>query len=321
MKWYPIKFKPIPKQKIWGGDKLKTLLKKPFFKSNIGESWEISNVEGDISIVANGQYKNESLTSLIKTYKAALVGEEIYNQFGDQFPLLIKFIDANQDLSVQLHPNDQLAQKRHLSFGKTEMWYIMESDAAARLVLGFKENIDAVGYIKKLAQNTLPQILNEVPISKGDAFFIPTGTVHAIGAGTVLAEIQQTSDITYRVFDWNRLDSQGNARELHQKLALDAINFNFRGEQAQYSSNINVPNEMVSCNYFTTSYLPIKGLLPVNLNDRASFTIYMCVAGQVKIKGIGFMEFLNYGETVLIPAELKKFTLEAENAKLLEIFI
>ena len=199
-----IKFEPILKDKIWGGKKLIELLGKNSNRKDVGESWEISDVEEDTSVVSNGALKGKNLKELIKEYKSDFVGEKIYKGFGDKFPLLIKFIDAKEALSIQLHPNDYLAKKRHNSFGKTEMWYVMQADEKANLIVGFQKEVTSTEYLKHLENKSLLDILNVDEVNKGDVYFIPTGRIHAIGAGVMLAEIQQTSDITYRIYDWDR---------------------------------------------------------------------------------------------------------------------
>ena len=255
---YPIKFAPILKEKIWGGQKLKTLLNKASDLPNIGESWEISDVEGDTSIVSNGSLIGKSLKDLLETYKSDLLGEKNYKVFGNKFPLLIKFIDAKEDLSIQLHPNDQLAAKRHNSFGKTEMWYTLQADEGSNLIVGFNQDMTPEKYLSHLENKTLTEILNFDNVKVGDTYFIEVGRIHAIGAGVMVAEIQQTSDITYRVYDWDRVDDDGNERELHNDLAIDAFDFkmpdNFR---VAYSKIENQSNQMVSCPYFKTSYLEV----------------------------------------------------------------
>lgn len=321
VKWYPIKFTPILKEKIWGGSKLKTLLGKETSLNNIGESWEISSVDDNISLVSSGIFKGKTLTELILKYKHEFVGNSIFNTFGSNFPLLIKFIDAKTDLSVQLHPNDVLAKKRHNSFGKTEMWYVMGHDEKARLVLGFKNGITASHYKKHLKEKTLPTILNDVTVNTGDAFFVQTGTVHAIGSGILLAEIQQTSDITYRVYDWDRIDDKGRSRRLHKREALDAINFGFKGEKMVYDTIENQSNQMLSCNYFTTNYLHITDDKEIDNKDKDSFVIYMCIEGEAIFSGYEFEEHVKLGETVLIPNALKEFDIKSKNVKLLEVFI
>lgn len=319
--FYPIKFQPILKEKIWGGKKLKTLLNKKNKRPNIGESWEISDVDGDTSIVANGELRGVTLKQLLSTYKQDLIGEKNFAVFGEKFPLLIKFIDAKEDLSIQLHPNDELARKRHNSFGKTEMWYVMQADDDANLIVGFNQKVTQDEYLEHLKNKTLTKILNFEQVSEGDTFFIEVGRVHAIGAGVMLAEIQQTSDITYRVYDWDRKDNQGNERELHNDLAIDAIDFIMKNDfKVSYSTVGNVPNQMVSCPYFTTNFIHLtQTIKKENIHD--SFIIYMCVEGETSVSTDGFSEIVKKGETVLIPAALKHFKLESNNAKLLEVYV
>ncbi len=321
---YPIKFEPILKEKIWGGKKLISLLNKKSDKTNIGESWEISDVEGDTSIVANGILRGMSLKELIAKFNGELVGQNIYQQFGENFPLLIKFIDAKEALSIQLHPNDDLAKKRHNSFGKTEMWYVMQADKNANLIVGFKKDTTPNEYLKNLKNKSLIDILNVDIVKKGDVYFIPTGRVHAIGAGVLLAEIQQTSDITYRIFDWNRIDGKGNERDLHTDEAIDAIDYKAKENyQIKYEQQQNESSKIVSCPYFITNILPVKGKVNVNHQDKDSFVIYMCVSGEVQFNyGDNLSEKLSKGETLLIPASMKKFNIEAQNhSELLEVFI
>ena len=321
---YPIKFSPILKEKIWGGEKLNKLLNKQSAKKNIGESWEISDVEGDTSVVSNGELKGLSLKELISKFKGDLVGEKIHQQFGNKFPLLIKFIDAKTALSIQLHPDNTLAKERHNSFGKTEMWYVMQADENANLIVGFKRDVSTEEYLQHLKDKSLLDILNIDIVKNGDVYFIPTGRVHAIGAGVMLAEIQQTSDITYRIYDWDRVDTEGNKRDLHTNEAIDAIDYKAqKNYQTDYLKEQNDSSEMVSCPYFTTNVFPIKGKVNVNHHDKDSFVIYMCVNGEVTLNyGNQQSEKLVVGETVLIPATLKEFEIEAEfQSELLEVFI
>ncbi|WP_299395788.1 type I phosphomannose isomerase catalytic subunit [uncultured Gelidibacter sp.] len=318
---YPIKFHPILKDKIWGGEKLKSLLNKDSHLPNIGESWEISDVEGDTSIVANGSLENQSLKHLLSTYKADLIGEKNYKQFGNKFPLLIKFIDAKEDLSIQLHPNDELAAKRHNSFGKTEMWYVMQADKDANLIVDFNQKMTPELYLEHLNNKTLTKILNFDKVKAGDTYFIEVGRVHAIGAGVLLAEIQQTSDITYRIYDWDRKDDAGNERELHTDLAIDAIGFDMPDNyRVKYDTTANQSNEMVSCPYFTTSYLKVDSEIEKE-NTYDSFMIYICVDGEAEIKTEGKSEVIKKGETILIPAAVTNFQIVAKDATLLEVYV
>lgn len=320
---YPIKFEPILKEKIWGGTKLNKLLHKQSTAPNVGESWEISTVPGDISIVANGAYKGTDLLALIQDCQGDLLGNKVYEAFGNEFPLLIKYIDAKTDLSIQLHPNDELAKKRHNSFGKTEMWYVMQADENAQLIVGFNQAVDKELYLQKLAEDKLTDILNAEIVNHGDVFFIPTGRIHAIGSGVLVAEIQQTSDITYRVFDWNRVDASGKGRELHTEQALDALDYAFQESyKTTYDSNES-PVNLASCPYFTTNLLSLDKKTAIDNTYLDSFVIYMCVKGNIIINSENNAAVsLNEGETVLIPASLETFSITPnESSELLEVYI
>ncbi|MFV8342145.1 type I phosphomannose isomerase catalytic subunit [Flavobacterium sp. XS2P39] len=319
MKFYPLQFEPILKERIWGGEKLKTVLNKPITSNITGESWELSTVEGDVSVVANGQWKGQSLTALINESPNEILGTEVYARFGKQFPLLFKYLDAREDLSIQVHPNDALAKERHNSFGKTEMWYIMQADDDARIIVGFKEKSNAEDYLESLKNKTLLSILDDVKVESGDVFFLETGTVHAIGAGLVVAEIQQTSDITYRLYDFDRVDANGNTRELHVDQALDAINYNRVETKKEYDKNVNVSNGIVDCPYFTTNFLPLDGKITVSKSGK-TFTVYMCVEGTFEIEYDNSKTQYKKGDTVLIPAAMNTFILNGK-ASILEIYI
>ncbi|MFD0861172.1 type I phosphomannose isomerase catalytic subunit [Sungkyunkwania multivorans] len=319
---YPLKFHPIFKERLWGGQKLKTVLKKEITGDTIGESWELSAVEDNVSIVSNGPWKGQSLQALIEMYGEDLLGAHVYRTFGNSFPILIKFIDAKKDLSIQLHPNDDLARERHDSFGKTEMWHVMQADEEAELIIGFNKDVTQEEYREHLDNNTLSNILNYEQVTKGDTFFINVGKVHAIGAGVLLAEIQQTSDITYRIYDWNRKDKDGNTRELHTELALDAIDYKKKDDfRVSYPKAVNSPNEMVTCPYFITNYLVVEGVLHLDHSDKDSFVIYMCVEGSCKILANDVEEVLDTGETLLIPATLKNIEIQGDHAQLLEVHL
>ena len=319
---YPLKFQPILKEKIWGGNKLQSVLDKKTKLNNVGESWEVSDVEGDTSIVVNGDLKKQSLKALLKAFKGDLIGKRNYETFGNKFPLLIKYIDAKEDLSIQLHPNNELAAKRHNSFGKTEMWYVMQADKDANLIVGFNQEVTPKKYLKHLKEKTLTKILNFDKVKAGDSYFIEVGRVHAIGAGVMLAEIQQTSDITYRVYDWDRVDDQGKERELHNDIAIDAIDFEMEDDfRITYSKTENESNQMVNCPYFTTNYLPVNSETLKKKNTYDSFIIYMCVDGEANITANNKIETITKGETLLLPASLKSFQISAEKATLLEVYV
>ncbi|WP_347052847.1 type I phosphomannose isomerase catalytic subunit [Flavobacterium olei] len=316
---YPLQFEPILKERIWGGEKLKTILNKPITSKITGESWELSTVEGDVSVVSNGDLKGKSLMELIDETPDAILGTKVHARFGKQFPLLFKYLDAREDLSIQVHPNDKLAKERHNSFGKTEMWYVMQADADARIIVGFKEDSSKEEYLKHLHDNTLVSILDDVKAKSGDVFFLETGTVHAIGAGLVVAEIQQTSDITYRLYDFDRVDAQGNKRELHVDLALDAINYNKVDTQKKYTSEINTSNTVVDCPYFTTNFVPLDGKVEVSKSGE-TFTVYMCIEGSFEIAYNDFKQTYKQGDTILVPAAINAFVLSGK-ASILEIYI
>jgi len=317
--FYPLQFLPILKERIWGGKKLNTFLNKPITSDFTGESWEISTVENDVSIIANGDFKGKTLNEIINEFPTEILGEKVVKQFGVQFPLLFKFLDAREDLSIQVHPNDELAKKRHNSFGKTEMWYVMQADEDARLIVGFTEKSSQDEYLKNLKENTLLTILETKKVNQGDVFFLETGTVHAIGAGTIIAEIQQTSDITYRLYDFDRVDSNGNKRELHVDLALDAINYNKIKAQKEYLKIENKSNEVVRCDYFTTHYIPLKGNYSVQ-RTKDSFCVYMCVDGEFVLEFQNQKYNYRKGDTILIPAEMNVYSFSGK-ASLLEIYI
>ncbi|MDF1549873.1 MAG: class I mannose-6-phosphate isomerase, partial [Bacteroidales bacterium] len=252
---YPLKFAPVLKEKIWGGQKLSELLgKKARNDTKIGESWEISCVAGDISKVSNGFLEGNSLQELIEVYMSDLIGEQVYLKFGEEFPLLIKFIDAQDVLSIQVHPDDEVAKERHNAYGKTEMWYVLQADEDAELISGFKNDTDKQTYLTALQSGNLSELLNAEKVKEGDVFFIPAGRVHAIGRGIMLAEIQQTSDITYRIYDWGRVDDDGKPRELHTELAKDVIDFKACDSyRTDYKLVKNETKNLVSCKYFVTN--------------------------------------------------------------------
>ncbi len=321
---YPLKFYPILKEKIWGGNKLKTILNKETTNENVGESWEISTVNDEISIISNGEFEGRNLKELIEEFKEKILGERIYQEFGNQFPLLIKFIDAKTDLSVQLHPDDELAKKRHNSFGKTEMWYVAQADENAKLIIGFNKDTDKEEYEDFLNRGKITELLNFEEISEGDSYFINAGRIHAIGGGSLIAEIQQTSDITYRVYDWDRQDKEGNHRELHTDLALDALDFKVEDDfKLKYTLEKNKVNQLISSKYFTTNVLRIDESVERVYEHLDSFKILMCVGGNGKIVTKGKSTTISFGETVLIPSTIKRLSLESETEilKLLEIHV
>ena len=322
---YPLKFKTIFLEKIWGGSRLKTLLNKNYGDlSNCGESWEISGVEGNVSVVENGFLAGNNLQEIIEIYMGDLVGDKVFKKFGEEFPLLIKFIDAQDDLSIQVHPNDELSKKRHNAYGKTEMWYVVDAEKGALINSGFNQELNKEKYLKYTENGKLTDLLHYDETNEGDVFFIPAGRVHAIGKGVLVAEIQQTSDVTYRIFDYNRKDDKGNLRELHNDLAVDAIDFSYMDEyKTKYVAEPNKSSEIVSCNYFTTNILKFDTKIDKNFNQLDSFIIYMCLDGNFEIEHESGKETVSKGETVLIPASMENYQLKPLGGavKSLEVYI
>ncbi|MGA0012093.1 MAG: type I phosphomannose isomerase catalytic subunit [Flavobacteriaceae bacterium] len=328
MQSYPLLFDPILKERIWGGERLRYLLGRNSSSNRIGESWEISGVKGDVSSVINGLYQKRLLTDLIDEFDRDFLGDSVIERFGKAFPILIKFLDARLDLSIQVHPSDQLAQKRHNSFGKNEMWYILEAEKEAKLIIGFKEDVDRERYTDYLHRNRLTDLLAYHPVAKADAFFIETGTIHAIGAGIVLAEIQQTSDVTYRVYDFNRKDSEGNTRELHTDLALDALNFKAKSTYKLQSEvleehSLNA-HSLARTPYFKTNEISLFSNEVIDLESLDSFVIYIVVEGSAIIYDLAMPEIrveAALGTTLLLPACCKKIAIETFSCRLLEVFV
>jgi mannose-6-phosphate isomerase len=288
-----------------------------------GESWELSAVEGDESVVANGYLKSNNIEEIIEVYMGNLIGEKNYDKYGLTFPLLIKSLDCNDVLSVQVHPDDELAMERHNSYGKTEMWYVSDCDEGAALYVGFKDtSITREEYIKALNEDRLPEILNRVEVKKGDTFFIPAGTVHALGKGIKVVEIQQTSDVTYRLYDWNRVDENGNSRELHTALAVDAIDFSRDGLSChmKYQTEQNQAVKLVDCPYFTTNIICLDGAKEFDYASLDSFVLYICTEGEATIKMGEHTETLKPYELVMIPAEADSVEVSGK-ATMLEVYI
>ena len=321
---YPLKFKTIFKERIWGGDKIRTVLGKDISPiTHCGETWEISAVEGDVSVVNGGSLDGKPLDQLIDTYQEELVGKHVYEQYGSKFPLLVKFIDAHEDLSIQLHPNDELAQKRHNSFGKTEMWYAFQADPGAKVRSGFNRPIDQDTYLQHLETKKLDDILNVMDVQPDDVFFLPAGRVHSIGAGMLVAEIQQTSDVTYRIYDFDRKDGKGNTRELHTQQALEAIDYQHYDEyKTAYNKNKNEVAGLVDIPYFTTNRLYFDRPVTRDYAALDSFVIYVCVDGALSLVTEGNTVEMKKGEAMLLPAAIKKVELKPSPIfKLIECYV
>lgn len=322
MTLYPLQFTPIIKDYLWGGSRLKEVLHKPVQTETAAESWEISDVKGDVSVVSHGALKGKDLKTLVKCYREDLVGRHVYEKFGTDFPVLIKFIDAAKDLSVQLHPNDALAKERHQSFGKNEMWHVMQAANHAELILGFNKELKQDEFLSVLRDGRLMEVLNREQVHPGDTFFINTGKVHAIGAGILLVEIQQTSNITYRIYDYDRIDKDGNKRQLHTELALDAIDYSKNKDfKVTYSDRENTENILVDTPYFVTHYLHYTQPTERDVAANDSFHIYICTEGTAVFKTAAGEYSLSMGETLLIPACIPNFSIDTAGAKFLEVHL
>ena len=300
----PLKFNPILKTLVWGGEKIAPYKGIETEQHHIGESWELSGVKGNESIVADGPLAGRSIASLVHEYKEELVGKHVYANTGDEFPLLIKFIDALTDLSIQVHPNDALAAKRHNgSKGKTEMWYVVDAEPGAHLLTGLSKAITPEEYAAKVADGTITDVLARYDVHAGDVFFLPAGRIHAICGGCFIAEIQQTSNITYRIYDYGRLGLDGKPREVHTELAKDAIDYKvYDNYRTEYTPEENEEVEVVSCPYFTTSVYDLTLPCAKDLSEIDSFMVVMCIEGSGTLEVDGESVDIAQGETVLIPA-------------------
>lgn len=322
---YPLKFKPIFKDKIWGGQKTETLLGMDFSPlPNCGEAWILSGVKGFESVVTNGFLAGNNLNELVEVYMYDLVGDKNYDRFNNEFPILIKFIDANDWLSIQVHPDDELAKKRRIGRGKTEMWYILDADEGAELISGFNRKVNRNIYLNHLKSSTLKEILNIEKVSAGDVFFMPAGRVHALGPGIFLAEIQETSDTTYRIYDWDRIDNKGQSRELHTEEALDAIDYELpENYKTDYDRNSDQTVKLVNCHQFTTNLIHLSNRnLEKDLSFLDTFVAYICVKGKAELAYNDGKEEIKVGEVILVPATFEELTIRPESeTELLEVFV
>ncbi len=326
MNLYPLKFRPILKSKIWGGGALSRYGKAIPANENIGESWELSAQGDDISVVTNGFLADNDLNDLVEIYMGELVGDKVYEHFGNLFPLLFKFIDAEDNLSVQVHPNDEVALERHHSLGKTELWYVLDAEPQSSLILGFKEDIDADTLQDKLYTHTLQDVLQVVPVQRGNVAFIPSGLVHSLGKGVLVAEIQETSDITYRIYDYDRVDAAGNPRDLHIQEALDVINYSaHKSPLVTYQEKVNISTLLATSEHFTTNLLAVDQTIERDYTMLDSFVVYMCTEGAciLHTNSDTLATVLQKGETVLIPASIGEVRLEptTPTVKLLETYM
>lgn len=319
---YPLKFEPIYKERIWGGTKLRENYNRMCPEgATIGESWEISGLEEDVSVVSNGILAGNDLRELIEVYMGDLVGDMVYDTYGEEFPLMVKLLDAADILSVQVHPDDTLAAERHAAYGKSEMWYVMEAEKDSTISLGFKNKTSRTEFIERLGNSTVASMLKQEPARKGSIYNIPAGTIHALGKGVMVAEIQQSSDITYRIFDWNRTDKTGRARELNAELSFDALNFDAaRGLNMTKDFEPNREVRVLDSPYFTTNIIEIDGRMERDYAMLDSFVIYVCVEGGIVVECEGGAESMVDAETILLPAMFNSATLSGKG-RLLEVYM
>lgn len=316
---YPLKFKPIYKTKVWGGSKIREIKSDNKVPDDCGESWEISAVEEDISIVANGFLKGNSLEEIIEIYMGEIVGDKVFDKFGYEFPILLKIIEAKENLSVQVHPDNKIAAKRHNAWGKTEMWYILEAESGAKLVSGFNQNISQKTFFESLETGVFEKYVNQPEVQAGEVYYIPSGRLHSLGKGITLVEIQQTSDITYRIFDYGR-----KGRELHLELAADVIDYkHVHDVRTNFSHNPDKSNKIIQNEFFTINFLPLMNTVIKDYYELDSFVLYFCINGEIAVKtGENETVKIKTGETLLIPASIKSVALEpSKYSEILEVFI
>lgn len=318
----PLKFNAFLKQTIWGGNKIIPFKYLDSHLENVGESWEISGVKDHQTVVSEGEYAGRALNEVVEELKGKLIGESNYEQFGNEFPLLIKFIDARQDLSIQVHPTDEIAKKQGKSRGKTEMWYIMASDKDAHLRSGLKKKITPAEYKEMVENDTILDAIADYSVKEGDCFFLPAGRIHSIGKGCFLAEIQQTSDVTYRIYDFKRKDKNGNYRELHTDLAAECINYEVLNDyRTVYTSQKNQGVSLVHCPYFHTAVYDLDEPMTLDYSELDSFVILIGVKGEGTIvDNEGNETSLRAGETILIPATTNELKVNG-TVKFLETYV
>lgn len=323
---YPLKFSPQLKYRIWGGTKLRDLYGKgvPESMDRCGESWELSAVEGSLSVVENGFLAGNNIQELAEVYMGDLVGEKVFQEFGVEFPLLIKLIDTTDYLSVQVHPDNQMAERLHHAFGKTELWYVLDAESDSQIVTGFNRRINPQEFQQALDSDQLPSLLKQELVRADDLFYVPARSVHSLGKGITLVEIQQTSDVTYRVYDWNRTEPDGTKRELHTDLAIEAIDFEANPVSAERTTVVpNVPQELKHTPFFNVNRLYLTQSVERDFFEHDTFRIYICLEGAASIRSANTEEvFISKGELVLMPANLTLAVIVPQaEAKLLEVFL
>lgn len=314
-KLYPLKFIPAFKERIWGG-----------------EAWMLSGLEAEDSLIANGFLEGNTLSEILEVYMGDLVGENVYKHYGCLFPLLFKWIEAEKDLSVQVHPNDKMALETEECLGKSEMWFVRKARQDSKIICDFKEGVSKEAYLKAFSEHRIERVLQSYQAKEGDVFFIPSGTVHALGSGLLVAEIQQSSDITYRIHDWDRKDEDGKERTLHTEKALEALRFSDKNSidkdgrcagLVHYHPQANQTQTLVECEHFCVNHLCLNQGLEKDFMDLDSFVVYMCIAGQAVIKTDQQIVEIGAREVVLLPACIGKASVfpDSSGCELLETYI
>lgn len=324
--FYPLKFEPNLHPVIWGGHQLRPYKGLEPSDEPIGESWEVSAVPSSTSVVSNGIWKGKDLISLINAYPEEILGKAVNRKYHGQLPLLVKFIDAERDLSIQVHPNDDMAQRLHGKMGKSEMWYIIKADEGAHLYAGFKQNITPYEYQKRVEDGTITEVLADHQVKAGDVFYLPAGRVHAICGGILLAEVQQSSDVTYRIFDYNRPGMDGKPRELHTALASQALNFHVEPNyRTEYADAANKAVQVIETPYFDVRVMEVSRPFHRDLRKYESFIITMCIEGdcKIRVRSTGDEILLTQGNSTLIPAAIADYDIIPLNNKtrILDAFI
>ena len=326
MTLYPLLFEPNLHSVVWGGNQLRPYKGLEPSDEPIGESWEVSAVPSSTSIISNGAYKGKDLISIINEQSEAILGKKVNEKYDGKLPLLVKFIDAKRDLSIQVHPNDEMAMREHGKMGKTEMWYVIKAEEGAHLYAGFKEEITPQEYLQRIADESITEVLADHQVKTGDVFYLPAGRVHAICGGILLAEVQQSSDVTYRIYDYNRLGLDGKPRELHTELAAKALDYHVEEEyRTAYSESPNKAIQIIDTPYFDVRVLEISKSFHRNMKKYDSFIITMCIEGDCKIhvRSTGEETLLKQGNSTLIPAAIADYDIipQQGTTRILDAFI
>ena len=326
MTLYPLLFEPNLHSVVWGGNQLRPYKGLEPSDEPIGESWEVSAVPSSTSIISNGAYKGKDLISVINEQSEAILGKTVNEKYDGKLPLLVKFIDAKRDLSIQVHPNDEMAMREHGKMGKTEMWYVIKADEGAHLYAGFKEEITPQEYQQRIADGSITEVLADHQVKTGDVFYLPAGRVHAICGGILLAEVQQSSDVTYRIYDYNRPGMDGKPRELHTELAAKALDYHVEEEyRTAYSESPNKAIQIIDTPYFDVRVLEISKSFHRNMKKYDSFIITMCIEGDCKIhvRSTGEETLLKQGNSTLIPAAIADYDIipQQGTTRILDAFI